>query len=338
MISVNPHTRRIMTQVAALTVAWLLLTPHVGSAQALTVAQRSAAAAAVAHDAPLCKAVQPFYWEIGNSRQRLAGASVGGNAPDANSTMLIASASKWIFGAYVTQLRQGRLSDNEIRALTMRSGYVELKYAACLRLLPRRLQSETVAECLHSGKNDTYVAADVGRFYYNGGHFQKLAVDDLGLGGLNNAALHDAIAQQVGKDFAFTYHSPQLAAGISTSANDYGRFLRKLLSKDLVMGSMLGEDAVCTNPRTCPSAVSTPFPATESGHYSLAHWVEDDPRVGDGAFSSGGAFGFYPWIDASKTWYGVLARYKFSAKAGYESLQCGREIRKAWLNGSATRE
>jgi len=30
--------------------------------------------------------------------------------------------------------------------------------------------------------------------------------------------------------------------------------------------------------------------------------------VGDGAFSSPGAFGFYPWIDRTKTNYGVLAR------------------------------
>ena len=31
--------------------------------------------------------------------------------------------------------------------------------------------------------------------------------------------------------------------------------------------------------------------------------------AGDGAFSSPGLFGFYPWIDAGKTYYGVLARY-----------------------------
>lgn len=316
-----------------LATAFMLTARGGWSAETLTNAQRSEAAQAVADNSPLCKAARPFYWEIGNSQQRLAGSSVGFGAPDANTTMLIASASKWIFGAYVTQLRHGNLSDNEIRALTMRSGYVGLKYLACLRLLQNRQASETVAGCLHSGNNDAYVAADVGRFYYNGGHFQALAVNDLGLGGLDDAELHDAIAQQVGKDFAFTYHSPQLAAGISTSANDYGRFLRKLLRRDLVMGAMLGEDAVCTNPKTCPGAVSTPVPETESWHYSLAHWVEDDPGVGDGAYSSGGAFGFYPWIDAGKTWYGVLARHKIGSKAGYQSVQCGRQIRRAWLDG-----
>jgi hypothetical protein len=71
----------------------------------------------------------------------------------------------------------------------------------------------------------------------------------------------------------------------------------------------------------------------ESWHYSIGHWVEDDPKVGDGAFSSPGAFGFYPWIDASKTYYGVVARAE--APGALESVYCGRLIRKAWVTGGA---
>jgi hypothetical protein len=62
---------------------------------------------------------------------------------------------------------------------------------------------------------------------------------------------------------------------------------------------------VCTNPRTCAQAVFAPLPPNESWHHSVGHWVEDDPVVGDGAFSSPGAFGFYPWVDASRTHYGA---------------------------------
>ena len=68
-----------------------------------------------------------------------------------------------------------------------------------------------------------------------------------------------------------------------------------------------------------------------SWHYSLGHWVEDDPAVGDGAFSSPGAFWFYPWIDQSKTYYGIVAR-KDHAGSAVDSVNCGREIRKAWMN------
>jgi hypothetical protein len=293
--------------------------------------QRATAATAVADNAPQCKAIQPFYWEIGDAKARLTGGTAGGDAPDAQTVMPIASASKWLFGAYVTQLRKGQLSAADVQALSMRSGYVGLQYGACIRLLPKRQASETVAECLHSRGNDAYTAADVGHFFYNGGHFQKYAAVDLGLGDLNNARLHDEIARQIGGDIAFSYASPQLAAGIDTSAAAYAQFLRKLLRKELSLGGLLGTDAVCANPKTCPSAVSTPLPPQESWHYSLAHWVEDDPAIGDGAYSSPGAFGFYPWIDASKTYYGVIARHELGAKAYYKSVQCGREIRRAWL-------
>jgi hypothetical protein len=72
-------------------------------------------------------------------------------------------------------------------------------------------------------------------------------------------------------------------------------------------------------------------------HYSIGHWVEDDAN-GDGAFSSAGAFGFYPWISRDETTWGVLARFEFrldGARIGTASLMCGREIRAAWASGEA---
>lgn len=303
-----------------------------GVAVPAVAATPTAAATAVASDAPECQAIQPFYWEIGDRSGRLAGGTVGGSAPDADTAMPVASASKWFYGAYVAERRKGHLQDADIRALTMRSGYVDLQYGACIRLLPKRQQAETVGECLQARRNDAFTAADVGRFFYNGGHFQRHAAVDLGLGTMNNAALHDEIAREVGNEIVFSYDSPQLAAGINISAAEYAKFLRKLLRGELALAALLGADAVCTNPQTCPGALSTPVPSTESWHYSLAHWIEDDPKLGDGAYSSPGAFGFYPWIDASRTTYGVLARHEVGAKAYYKSVQCGRKIRKAWLS------
>ena len=102
---------------------------------------------------------------------------------------------------------------------------------------------------------------------------------------------------------------------------------------------------MCTNPATCAQALNAPVPPSESYHYSIGHWVEDDPVNGDGAFSSAGAFGFYPWIDASKSWYGIVARKDGSritdqdnpdaAGHGFDSLQCGALIRAAWMDGVA---
>jgi CubicO group peptidase (beta-lactamase class C family) len=188
------------------------------------------------------------------------------------------------------------------------------------------------------GNNNDFVAANQNKFFYNGGHFQWLADGDLSLGATNNASLAAAVAAQVGNEWVFAYDSPQLAAGVKTTAADYGFFLRKILSNQLRMHDALGTNAVCTNPLTCSAAVSTPIPTNESWHYSIGHWVEDDPAVGDGAFSSPGAFGFYPWIDASKTYYGILAREVIPASTNdsiaVDSVSCGRAIRKAWLTAS----
>jgi hypothetical protein len=81
--------------------------------------------------------------------------------------------------------------------------------------------------------------------------------------------------------------------------------------------------------------VLSPAPNDEAWSYALGHWVEDDPLVGDHAFSSAGALGFYPWIDASRTWYGVLARRAPTpgGQQGVVSLRCGRLIRQAWVTG-----
>jgi len=138
----------------------------------------------------------------------------------------------------------------------------------------------------------------------------------------------------LGTDINLSFSQPQPAGGVRTSARDYAVFLRKLLNKQLKMGSLLGHHPVCTNPQTCPTATYTPI-ATENWHYSIGHWVEDDPARGDGAFSSAGAFGFYPWIDASRSYYGVVARSAIVG-SGNESAACGTAIRRAWISGSAS--
>ena len=116
------------------------------------------------------------------------------------------------------------------------------------------------------------------------------------------------------------------------------------MAEDLQIGKWLGKNAVCTNPQTCPNeAIKTPIPRNETWHYSIGHWVEDDPQVGDGAYSSPGAFGFYPWISRDKAYYGIMAREDHqgvmlanqSEKPGVQSVGCGRLIRAAWMDGQA---
>lgn len=275
----------------------------------------------------LCSAIPSFYWEIGDASGALASGSVG-TGVDANTKMDIASASKMIFGAYVVERFQTDLTQMDPSLMRMLGGYASFDSDSCAL-------STSVSACADAGQNATVTPADVGGFDYSGGDFQAYAAGALGLGGDTDAQLATDVKALVGTELAFSYSSPQLAGGIHTSASDYAAFLRKVLAGGLALGDHLGEDPVCTLPgASCPTAIYSPA-APYAWHYSYAHWVEDDPTSGDGAFSSPGAFGFYPWIDRTKTYYGILARYSLDSTAYIQSAQCGAVLRKAFVTGMA---
>ena len=290
----------------------------------------TAAAATATSSSNACASVRPFYWEIGDGTRPLASGTVNSSTDPtvyvASTKMPVASASKWFYSTYFVQRTGGVLSASDIKFFNFQSGYTNPGFS-CTPLD----STQTVQQCVDLGNNGDYTAANDGKFVYGGAHMQKHASLN-GLGNKNNASLATEIQTQVGSDINFTYFEPQLAGGMAMTATDYATLLRKIVRGDLRMRDMLGTNAVCTNPGTCPNAVFTPSPPRESWHYSIGHWVEDDPAVGDGAFSSPGALGFYPWIDSTKTLYGVLAR---NAMGGaIPSVYCGRLIRKAYVTAT----
>jgi len=249
-----------------------------------------------------------YYWEIGNSAGVLSSGRVGAASPTATEPIDIASASKWLYAAAVLQSRTPTAQD--VRFLTLSSGFND--FGLCSR-------SPTVASCAMAGDNDLYTASADGKFYYGGSHMQQHAA--LGpWAPLNADALGAAMRSALGIDV--TYRSPQLAGGATLAPAEFGAFLRKMLKNEYTLSSFLGASAVCTNPTTCATALNSPLPANAQWLYSLGHWVEDD-----GTFSSPGALGFYPWINSTRTLYGIVARDDGSAWA---SAQCGRQIRNAW--------
>jgi CubicO group peptidase (beta-lactamase class C family) len=294
----------------------------------LTIAQRTRAAEKTAREDPACVAVRPFYWSIGDARGLQAEGRIGLRAPNADTPMPIASASKLVYGAYVVQKHGGRLSASDVRDLTFESGFTDFDHCR---------KGQTVAQCEAWRHNGDREAANEGRFYYNGGHMQRHAVID-GEGADDAGELARRVNAMLGTDFS--YGSPQLAGGIHATPAGYGRFLQRIVAGELLMHDALGTHSVCTNPSTCADAAYTPMPQDESPHYAIGHWVEDDPAKGDGAFSSAGAFGFYPWIDRQVAWWGVLARVDLDVGAtpgpGVQSLYCGRRIRAAWISGDAS--
>jgi CubicO group peptidase (beta-lactamase class C family) len=158
----------------------------------------------------------------------------------------------------------------------------------------------------------------------------------MGLAALNAGALTAEMRSVLGAN-DLTYLQTNLAGGANTSAAEYAALLSRMLRDELVMSSLLGSNKVCASSACAAGMVLSPAPPDEQWSYSLGHWVEDDPIVGDHAFSSAGALGFYPWIDESRAWYGVLARRASSpgGNQGVASLRCGRLLRKAWISGVA---
>jgi hypothetical protein len=300
-------------------------------------ARRAAAGATAASDRNDCFAIRPFYWELGDREAARAGGSVSRGAGTrqitADTPLALASSTKWLYAAYVAQRRAGQLEPWDVRLLTARGGYVS--FAGCRA-------EQSVDACLAWQDNGLFTPEAEGRFYYGGGHFQKHA-SLFGLGALGPAALAAEWRSVLGDDLDFGLSQARPGGGATGSAATYARFLRKLLSGELALGGLLGTSAACAQPAGCPGgeALYSPGPAGQTWHYSLGHWVEDDPVLGDGSFSSAGAFGFYPWIDRGRTLYGVVAREaangasEDSAGAGEASARCGRLIRQAWQTGVA---
>ena len=333
-----------------------------GGGGSVTLAERQQAAEATVKDDDQCTMLTPFYWEIGDAEGALDSGTGGDNSgapPSSETTMAIASASKWIFGAYALEKldvsASNPLTPDEVEELNFTSGYDHMSDTSCFL-------ADTVGGCFNAsnpagGFNSDRHSSDIGHFFYNGGHMQALATNNLGLGGdyisfiAPTPKLATDIETYVGQDLTLYYSNPSLAGGADTTPATYASFLRKILTGDLRMKDYLSADAVCAhaNSSDCPTAIYSPINqaapglpndvSDEAWHYSIGHWIEDDPTAGDGAFSSPGADGFYPWIDASKTYYGILARFDSdpTAAPGKEpyvlSVHCGRKMRKAWLTG-----
>ena len=302
----------------------------------------ASAATWTASNNSLCTDITPFYWEIGSQAGSAVSASTNGSSSaspvTASTVFSIASASKWMYSTAMVQMRGAvaNISSQDISFLHFTSGYTYM--GNFTPGSPECPQGGTVDQCLQQGNPpfNTQNPSTIGIFDYDSGHMENHASQN-GLGSDGVRLLQSAMQQQLGSDVNIAYSQPLLAGGIYTTAADYALFLRKILGGQLVMRDALGSSPVCTSMRSpCFSAYS---PIPEAWHYSLGHWVEDDSATyGDGSFSSAGAFGFYPWIDASKTYYGVISREDQSAAAsgeqgGYASAQCGRLIRHAWMTG-----
>lgn len=279
--------------------------------------------------------------------------------------MLIASASKWVYASYVSEKRAVpganellEMPKEYVPFLNFTSGYTNMAVPSC-----PSSETPTVKDCMNktSGAvtNGTINPKDIGYFAYDGGHMQVFGGGgDPIIGNANGDAL--STASVLGSDITNTFKSrgvtteisfssPIPAGGGFVSAQNYASLLQGIIrdTSPLAMKSFLrpvesDPYAVCTSmtDTKCVGANGqrlshgTPVPSNLSWHYSLGHWIESDPATGDGSYSSAGVFGFYPWIDATKKYYGIVARQDNSpGQQGFRSALCGANIRKAFMTG-----
>lgn len=321
-----------------------------------TLADRRAAAQAAAV-APPCRGLS-FYWEIGDAGGRLGSGDGTGAKVDTGRVGYIASAGKWLYGAYVIEKRGGSLLPADIKLLNFTGGYSEIQYCSA------GASGDTVERC-GNADNNPQDPDTVGRFFYDSGHMQAhgATVAAMGIKDLKSAAYvkrgtpdqaFEALGTVIGRTLGLPkldYDGVVLAGNARMDTNSYTDFLRRILSGSLKMRNYLDADKVCAsdnNELYFPRSTDMPCPQTGTGvalysppdappdreqwHYAAGHWIESD-----GTYSSPGAFGFYPWINNQKNLYGVVARYGFPNLGAYEaSFQCGRVIRNAWLNAAGS--
>ena len=310
-------------------------TPQSGTTAPNYIKAIAAARQAAATD-PLCavSTLGDFYWEIGGASGNvpIVSHSEGGGTVTATTNFNIASASKFVFGAYVLEKKGINAVRNDpslFAGMRFMSGYTGFSEDACAG-------TTTVGACFQKGGATQVDPNTVGKFDYDGGHDQKLTAIDLGM--------YNDTARQIDQEYQATlglssgFHmaalDPIMAGGLFASATDYAQFLRRVMNQQLVIGQHLGEDAVCADPWTCPMQVAySPIIALhEPWKYSYNHWVES--QYGNGtvdAYSSPGKWGFYPWITPDRKYYGIVSRHDTSPDSYAVSVKCGRQIRKAFL-------
>jgi hypothetical protein len=297
------------------------------------------AAATTAANGAVCEDARPFYWEIGGpSGAPIASGQAGGTTYSRTTVLPLASASKWIFAAYVLErysgIPGGAGGATIVNALNMKLGYTSLNDLLCQVKV-------FVSACFTVGSNDDYDAAADGKYFYNSGHGQYVASSPtlLNLGNKTRNTLFTEVDSYLNLGPSFSFGNLPLSSGLNGNADDYAEFLQKLMSSNYVLSSHLNYSPVLTYPCAAGLTGCTPL-GTANFHYSLHHWIEDNTggtlsngktlSAGDGAHSSAGAFGFYPWITTDMQYYGIVAT-EGEAGAFNDTIPCGQAIRAAFL-------
>jgi serine-type D-Ala-D-Ala carboxypeptidase/endopeptidase len=258
---------------------------------------------------------------------------------NADKPVAIASASKWYSGVLLmTLVHDGILSLDDRVSKYIPSFRTKDKEAITLRqcfsltagfaggseeldeFMGDRLQS--YAQQVDAIAKEPLVAAPGTKFNYGGLGMQVAGrACEIASGKSWHKLFEERVVRPLGLKHTFyggyfTGTTPRIAGGVMSSASDYLKLLALLMNEGKVNGKVLLSKAE-VDVLLADQTGNAPVDYSPFDKYKASMRTELDPRYGIGNWiirepgcsinTSPGAFGFTPWIDRQRGYYGVIA-------------------------------
>lgn len=271
---------------------------------------------------------------------------------NADQTVAVASASKWISGTVLLSLvgkNQISLDDTAGDIL----GWTKNSTVNLKQLLSFTSGMDNANLCLYAailtfeecvaliGVSDP-IAAPATRYDYGGTHLAVAGrMAEVVTEKSWKTILNDELLIPLGLDLSINYYAqplsangsqnPMIAGGMRISMNQYAKILQMIYHKglwkngdqtlQLIPADLFDEQAKMPYPNVIIGNV--PPSAPESIRYGLSAWLEcATPAEGCQKMSSPGAFGFTPWIDRENGYYAILGmEYESAQGFGFRTEQ-----------------
>lgn len=279
-----------------------------------------------------CAALKSYIWEVGDAEKIITrDYSLFGTPPSATDFAPLQDVSAFVFAAYVAERMDGKLSDDQISALTLRSGYNAPLSQSCNI-------STSVGSCFGNMGGEKSRTGTPGEFYYGPGHMQKLAMT-LDLGPYRDGDMRDEYSGEMGAaPVHFYFNTLRVFDGLQMKPDNLSKFMRDVLGGKLRIRDLLGSHAVCLDPQSCAQTKVLYAPAPRTRDYSLGHWVEKNPETGAvEAYSMNGKTGIYVWISADKKYYGYVIPLDDGINRSSAGIGCGRAMYRTVVRATQAR-
>lgn len=282
---------------------------------------------------------------------------------NADQTVAIASASKWVSGAVLLSLvGKNQISFDDTTGGILgwtKNSNVNLKQLLSFTSgmdnenLCLYMAMVTLEECVELIGASNPIAAPATRYDYGGTHLAVAGrMAEVATGKSWKTILNEELLIPLGLDLSINYYAqplnangsqnPLIAGGMRISMNQYAKILQLIYHKGLWKNGDLQEQLTPAN--LFDEQAKMPYPNVIIGNmppsapndfrYGLSAWLEcATPAAGCQKMSSPGAFGFTPWIDRENGYYAILGmEYEDANGFGFRTEQLLQPVIEAALD------